>query len=117
MEIPGSGSGSGGTGGGAALEVVEFSMLLLLVDRAARGGRGSHHEWPLTPSTHKPSSEPTKHSIEHGNLFPEGLELRDGRSRSPCSLHSQGCVLNVKAWERSSGVRERIWRGKSAMGG
>lgn len=41
MEIPGSGSGSGGTGGGAALEVVEFSMLLLLVDRAARGGRGS----------------------------------------------------------------------------
>ena len=40
MEIPGSGSGSGGAGGGATLEVVEFSMLLPLVDRTARGGGG-----------------------------------------------------------------------------
>lgn len=39
MEIPGSGSGSSGTGGGAKLEVVEFSVLLL-VDKTARGGEG-----------------------------------------------------------------------------
>lgn len=38
MEIPGSGSGSRGAGGGVTLEVVEFSMLLLLVGRTARGG-------------------------------------------------------------------------------
>lgn len=41
MEIPGSGSGSGGAGGGVTLEVVEFSMLLLLVGRTARGGGGA----------------------------------------------------------------------------
>lgn len=40
MEVPGSGSGSRGAGGGAMLEVVAFSMLLLLVGTTAkeRGG-------------------------------------------------------------------------------
>lgn len=72
MEIPGSGSGSGGAGGGVTLEVVEFSMLLLLVGRTARGG-----EEPLSatsnPSTHKPNSEPN----------PSVPELGDRASRSP----------------------------------
>lgn len=39
MEIPG--SGSGGTGGGTTLEVVEFSMLLLVGRTARRGGGAS----------------------------------------------------------------------------
>lgn len=72
MEIPGSGSGSGGAGGGVTLEVVEFSMLLLLVGRTARGG-GEATVSDLQPRAPKPNSEPN----------PSVPELGDRESRSP----------------------------------